>query len=513
MHLAPRRSSKAVSSSRAWRGLVRTPTVYLLGNLGRLPLLHHVDGILGQNPPVARRCLVQTASGEPGHSATPCDQAATRGTALLLMSESTRRIASADAWRADALNRPQQDTVRPRNQEVLLSVDPRLPVISLFSGAGGLDLAAERCPKSPSDLDVLAESLRPLRVVVATDYDSQALATLSKNSPGTSTVCGDIRQTSTAELLEAGDLSVGDAALVIGGPPCTPFSKSGFWLEEKRTSMDPNASLLDEYVRVVREARPEAFVLENVQGLTYRTHIVQFERLLTGLRDLGYNPRWKVLLAADYGVPQLRRRVFVVGRRDGERFVFPPSTHSGWSERYRIVDAAKLPYVTTRQVLSDLLPGDPEDEEVVEGEFAELAAEVPPGQNYLWHTSRYDGRNVFKWRSRYWTFLLRLDPDRPSTTLQAQPGPWVGPFHWENVPNVRGDLRARRLRVPEMLRIMTFPDDFVIVGSRVDAQRQLGNAVPVDLGKVVIRALLEQLGHLAPDSTPATCADQLELPV
>lgn len=391
-----------------------------------------------------------------------------------------------------------------------MTCDTRLPVVSLFSGAGGLDLAAERCAEGP-ERD--SENPSPLRVAVATDYDSQALETLSKNSPGTSTVCGDIRQTPTAELLEAGGLSVGDAALVIGGPPCTPFSKSGFWLEEKRTSADPNASLLDEYVRVVREARPEAFVLENVQGLTYRTHHAQFERLLAGLRELGYNPRWKVLLAADYGVPQLRRRVFVVGRRDGKRFVFPPTTHSGWSERDRIVDETKLPYVTTRQVLSDLLPGEPEDEELVEGEFAELATEVPPGQNYLWHTPRYDGRNVFRWRSRYWTFLLKLDPDRPSTTLQAQPGPWVGPFHWETVHNARGDLRARRLRVPEMLRIMTFPDDFVIVGSRADAQRQLGNAVPVDLGKVVLGALMEQLDHLAPTSVPATSMDQLELPV
>jgi len=392
-------------------------------------------------------------------------------------------------------------------------VDARLPVVSLFSGAGGLDLAAMRCAEtSPVQADSRSMP-EPLRVAVATDYDTSALATLSKNSPETATICADIRQTATEELLEAGGLSAGDAALVIGGPPCTPFSKSGFWLEEKRASADPDASLLDEYVRVVREARPEAFVLENVQGLTYSTHRVQFARLLAGLRDLGYDPYWRVLLAADYGVPQLRRRVFVVGRRDGKRFVFPQSTHSGWSERNRVADPTKLPYVTTCQVLGDLLPGEPEEEEIVEGEFAELAAEVPPGQNYLWHTSRYSGRNVFKWRSRYWTFLLKLDPDRPSTTLQAQPGPWVGPFHWENVRNEWGDLRARRLRVPEMLRIMTFPDDFVVVGSRADAQRQLGNAVPVELGKMVIKALMEQLGHLTLSRAEATCHDQLELPV
>lgn len=389
-------------------------------------------------------------------------------------------------------------------------MDARLPVVSLFSGAGGLDLAVERCahclPGGP-------DATSPLRVAVATDYDSRALATLSKNLPETTTVCANIQQTATSELLDAGGLRAGDPALVIGGPPCTPFSKSGFWLEEKRTSSDPNASLLDDYVRVVREARPEAFVLENVQGLTYRTHKAQFDRLIIGLRDLGYNPQWQVLLAADYGVPQLRRRVFVVGRRDGRKFRFPETTHSGWSERNNIIDPTKLPYVASRDVLEDLLPGEPEPEELVEGEFGELAAEVPPGQNYLWHTSRYDGRDVFKWRSRYWTFLLRLDPDRPSTTLQAQPGPWVGPFHWENTLNSRGQLRARRLRVPEMLRLMTFPDDFAIVGDRTDAQRQLGNAVPVELGKIVIRTLLEQLGHVEQSTAAPAFDDQLELAV
>jgi DNA (cytosine-5)-methyltransferase 1 len=87
----------------------------------------------------------------------------------------------------------------------------------------------------------------------------------------------------------------------------------------------------------------------------------------------------------------------------------------------------------------------------------------------------------------------------------------VGPFHWENVPNSRGDLRARRLRLPEMLRLMTFPDDYAIVGSRADAQRQLGNAVPVQLARIVITALLEQLGHVEADSVAKTYGDQLEL--
>lgn len=369
----------------------------------------------------------------------------------------------------------------------------RLPVISLFSGAGGLDLAVESVMHDETSAEPV------LRVAVAIDYDAPALATLSKNFPETPTLCQDIRTTHSDEILEAAGLAMGDVTLLVGGPPCTPFSKSGFWIEEKRESRDPNASLLDDYVRMVAETRPEAFILENVQGLTYRTHRTQFERLLSALTALGYNPQWKVLLAADYGVPQLRRRVFVVGRRDGKPFVFPESTHSGWSEHTRKIDPAKIPYVTAAEAFATLPKLKPEDEEIVDGEFGELAAEVPPGQNYLWHTERYGGRNAFKWRTRYWTFLLRLQPGRPSSTLQAQPGPWVGPFHWENVLNSRGEQRARRLRVPEMLRLMTFPDDFHLVGTRADAQRQLGNAVPVELGKVVVQSLLTQLGHIEPN--------------
>lgn len=371
----------------------------------------------------------------------------------------------------------------------------QLPVVSLFSGAGGLDLAVERVDAEPLASGDLGRGL--LRVSVATDYNEPALQTLKANFRDATTLTGDIRGMSTEQILASAGLRPEEPVLVIGGPPCTPFSKSGFWLEQKRESRDPNASLLDEYVRVVRDSRPEAFILENVQGLTYRTHREQFDRLLSALGELGYNPQWKVLLAADYGVPQLRRRVFVVGRRDGEKFEFPEPTHSGWSEHTRIFDTSKIPHVTSAQAFDGLRHlARASDDEIVDGQYGQLAAEIPPGQNYLWHTERYGGRNHFAWRSRYWTFLLRLDPNRPSTTLQAQPGPWVGPFHWENVRTALGEERARRLRVNEMLRLMSFPDDFKIGGTRVEVQRQLGNAVPLELGKAVVRALMAQLGYL-----------------
>jgi len=131
----------------------------------------------------------------------------------------------------------------------------------------------------------------------------------------------------------------------------------------------------------------------------------------------------------------------------------------------------------------DGLVTDPEPEEVMRGQYADLLANVPPGDNYLYYTAeRGHPAPRFKWRSRYWSFLLKLSPERPSPTIQAQPGPNVGPFHWEN----------RRLRVPEIKRLFTFPDDFTLVGSRSSMQAQLGNAVPPLLARQVIAQLVER---------------------
>jgi DNA (cytosine-5)-methyltransferase 1 len=372
-------------------------------------------------------------------------------------------------------------------------VSEALPVISLFSGTGGLDLAAETVRSEPGS----AVRDGKLEVRASVEWGREESQTLRQNFGGV-VLEGDITQISGSHILDQAGLGSGDAVLLIGGPPCTPFSKSGFWLDYKRESRDPNASLLDEYVRMVADARPEAFLLENVQGLTYKTHAEQFARLLNGLERLGYSTQWKLLNAADYGVPQLRKRVFVIGRRDGQPFRFPEPTHSGWTEHSRQVDLNKLPYVTAGDVLKDLLPGTPEHGEVADGTYADLLARIPPGENYLYFSERGPEETHFEWRSRYWTFLLRLDPLRPSSTLQAQPGPWVGPFHWENV-EVEGRRLARRLRVAEAKRLMTFPDRHNVAGDRSAVWRQLGNAVPVELGKVVIRSMLSQLGYLDDD--------------
>ena len=330
--------------------------------------------------------------------------------------------------------------------------------ISLFSGCGGLDLGVEGAG---------------FRVAAAIEINDDAADTMEKNFDGlrSPVVRQDIREVSTQDLLEAGGLGAGERPdLLVGGPPCIAFSKSGFWLDYKREGRDPAAGLLQAYTRVLTEARPRAFLLENVYALTFRNRAGRpaFERLLAEIAAAGYDVRWRVLNAADYGVPQLRPRVFVTGVPRGERLPkLPEPTHGGQWERGHTGHASH-PHVTAGAVLAGLTT-EPEPGESVNGQWGHLLPAIPPGDNYLHYTAkRGHPQPLFEWRSRYWNFLLKLSPERPAPTIQAQPGPYVGPFHWED----------RRLRVAELKRLFTFPDDFAFVGSRRSVQAQIGNAVP-----------------------------------
>jgi DNA (cytosine-5)-methyltransferase 1 len=341
--------------------------------------------------------------------------------------------------------------------------------ISLFSGAGGLDLGAERAG---------------YEVRAAVEWDRDAAATMEKNfdhlvSP---VIQGDILDTPTDQILAAAGLKGGQRPdLLVGGPPCTPFSKSGFWLEWKREGLDPDASLLQAYTRVLAEARPRYFVLENVYALTYNNKASRpaYERLLREIDDAGYHCRAKVLNAADYGVPQSRPRLFVIGVPKGEHVPDHPLPSHGGNWERRVSGDPQRPHVTAGEVLAGLVT-DPEPGETVNGKYGHLLPDIPPGDNYLFYTHKRDHpAPLFGWRSKYWSFLLKLAPAKPAPTIQAQPGPYVGPFHWDN----------RRLRVAEIKRLFTYPDEFELVGTRSSVQAQLGNSVPPLLAERVIRAL------------------------
>jgi DNA (cytosine-5)-methyltransferase 1 len=344
-----------------------------------------------------------------------------------------------------------------------------LPAISLFSGAGGLDLGVERAG---------------YKVLASVEYDRDSAATLRQNFPHSAVLEGDVRSFSTRKILRSAGLRKREAELLVGGPPCTPFSKSGNWLEYKRTGGDPEAGLLEHYLRVLDEARPRKFLLENVFGLAYDNHNAYwFKKLFDTFGELGYKVDHKVLLAADFGVPQRRQRLIILGSRDGKP-TFPEATHSGPHETRRKYDTALLPHVTSGDAIGDLVKRKDlaEGEESVNGQYGHLLPKIPPGDNYLFYTDkRGHPEPLFEWRKRYWSFLLKLDPKQPSPTIQAQPGPYVGPFHWKN----------RRLRVLEIKRLQTFPDDYEIVGSRRSVQMQIGNAVPPLLAEQLGTSLLE----------------------
>ena len=291
-------------------------------------------------------------------------------------------------------------------------------------------------------------------------------------------------------MLEAAKARAGEIDLLIGGPPCQPFSKAGYWKHGDSMRLNaPRSNTLSAYLRVVEEALPRAFLLENVQGLAYSGKDEGLKLLLDGLDGINkrtksaYKPTIQVLNAADYGVPQLRERVFLIASREGTPFQFPVATHGAVDSRDGELFPTLLePHRTAWDALADVKP-EPDENLQIRGKWADLLPSIPEGNNYLWHTDRGGGRPLFGWRRRYWTFLLKLAKARPSWTIQAQPGPAVGPFHWEN----------RRLSMRELCRIQTFPDDVNIHGGLSSVQKQVGNAVPSLLGEVMGRAIRTQL--------------------
>jgi DNA (cytosine-5)-methyltransferase 1 len=344
-------------------------------------------------------------------------------------------------------------------------------LVSLFTGAGGLDLGLESAG---------------FHSALCVEIDEDARKTLSKNRPDWNlSDGGDIHALQPEHLLEQASVRPRQTALLAGGPPCQPFSKSSYWTNgDARRLADPRSKTLHAYIDAVRTILPQVLLLENVQGLAYRGKDEGLRLLVNGLRSINnkhrtsYTPQVISLNAADYGVPQIRRRVFVIASIDGTQLEVPPPTHGDGD--------GLLTWLTAWDAIGDLDTKPWPSELDPSGRWARLLPSIPEGHNYLWHTPRnvkHGGEPLFGWRTKFWSFLLKLAKNQPSWTVQAEPGPATGPFHW----------KSRLLSVEELCRLQTFPKGYDVFGGRRSAQRQVGNAVPCAIAELLGLEIRRQL--------------------
>jgi DNA (cytosine-5)-methyltransferase 1 len=337
-----------------------------------------------------------------------------------------------------------------------------IPTLSLFSGAGGLDLGFLQ-----AGFDIKA----------CVEIDPTYCRTLAANvggqkgyKSGTTIHCEDIRKFDAKPFL---NLSI---ECVIGGPPCQTFSAAGRRSGGVIGTEDERGQLFIAYCRILDELNPKVFVFENVYGLPGANQGKSWAEISLAFRSRGYNLHAEVVDAADYGTPQHRERLIVVGCKQGH-FTFPIPTHGPDSENGE-------PLISVETAISDLQDPLEPFHNNLGGLYGDLLQRVPEGLNYSFFTAEMGyPEPVFAWRSKFHDFLYKADRGSPCRTLKAQPGKFTGPFHWKN----------RHFTLAELKRLQTFPDNYELVGGYGKALEQIGNSVPPRLAFVIATSVREQL--------------------
>lgn len=344
----------------------------------------------------------------------------------------------------------------------------RPTVLSVFTGPGGLDLGLEAAG---------------FNVIGCIENDPAARQTLRNNRPHWPLIgSGDATDIAVTLKPQAFRLRRGELGILSGGPPCQPYSKAALWAPNGAKGLqDPRSNTLEAFLHLLESFLPKVVLIENVpEFVRGRTSALPTVRAALHRLNLRYGTHYrtelKIINAADYGVPQCRLRAILVAIRSGMILRWPEATHIG--APVRAWDAiGTLASSTAREAT---------------GRWATLLRSIPEGKNYLWHTPRGGGSALFGYRTRYWSFLLKLAKDKPAWTVPAQPGPATGPFHWENRP----------LSTDELLRLQTFPTTWGVAGNYRQQVKQLGNATPPLLAEVIGRAIGQQVFRLPYPSTP-----------
>lgn len=335
----------------------------------------------------------------------------------------------------------------------------QIPALSLFSGAGGLDIGFGQAG---------------FDVNMAIEIEQTFAATLTSNT-GSKGILGNtaIR---VCDIREFEPTSGDSVDFIIGGPPCQTFSAAGRRAGGVLGTSDERGNLFSEYVRFLLCLKPRGFLFENVYGITGAENGAAWKEIQNAFSQAGYRVSYRILDAADYGVPQHRERLFIVGILEG-MFEFPRPICGPDSPENR-------PYFTAKDAIEGLPPPGPEEPTSVGGRYGHLLNQIPPGLNYSFYTEKLGHPTpLFAWRSKFSDFLYKADPDTPVRTIKAQGGLYTGPFHWDSRP----------FTIAELKRLQTFPDNYNISGGRQAVIQQIGNSVPPQLARILALSILEQV--------------------
>ncbi|MDO4803261.1 MAG: DNA cytosine methyltransferase [Lachnospiraceae bacterium] len=322
-----------------------------------------------------------------------------------------------------------------------------LTAIDLFSGAGGLHLGFEQAGYD---------------IKLCIDNDDLVEKTHKRNYPNIPLIKGDIRHITSGEIRQ---YLRGEALdVIIGGPPCQGFSTIGHRVSsnpEKRYAHDARNELVLVYADLIKELRPKFIVMENVKGILTLDKGAYLDTVMRTLREAGYEAGYKLINMADFGVPEIRHRVIIIGNRVGLPVKFPEPDHSdnpddglaGWTPCWDVLrDLAEMPdnpdfnHVALRHTPKNI----------------ERYKLIPQGGRLP-----EDALSPELYRKNFGNTFKRLDPNRPSLTMV--PGNDAFPIH----PTLN-----RSLTVREAARIQTFPDWVIFEGNRRQQGHQVGNAVP-----------------------------------
>lgn len=381
--------------------------------------------------------------------------------------------------------------------------------IDLFAGAGGMSLGFEQ-----AGFDVAA----------AVEIDPIHACIHEFNFPECAVIPRSVQDLTGAEIRAIAGVE-GKVSVVCGGAPCQGFSMIG-----KRVLDDPRNSLVLDFVRIVSELDADYFVFENVKGLTVGAHRAFLEELIDAFDECGYSVRlpWCVLNAASYGVPQDRRRLFLLGAKKGLDIPFYPAPTSSKSNSYPEINLINGP--SCRDALDDIPNADAfrtllNSDEVATsawGEPSQYAREMRCMEPSAWHFGR---RRI--WNSQILTSSTRTIHSEISRSRfsETQPGSVepISRFFKLSADGVSNTLRAgtdaargaftsprpvhykyaRCVTVREMARLHGFPDWFRFHHTKWHGARQIGNAVPPPLARAVASAIIAAMGHTPQQSTKA----------